>query len=113
MNEDDAIGVANDSLGGTGGSVWTANPKAARRVAGQPGLRLSQRSCRHPPGPLAPFGGMRQSGMGALRGFRSSTSAGRHGIEGSAVGGARSEGRISMVAAPRRRREDRAGTSRG
>lgn len=69
--EDDAIRQANDTWGGLCGSVWTASPEAARRVAGRlecgyvwvndhGATRLDLR---------APFGGMKQSGFGREQGI--------------------------------------------
>ena len=69
--EEQAIGMANDSWAGLAGSVWTANPKAADRVANQlvcgyvwvndhGATRLDLR---------APFGGMKASGIGREQGI--------------------------------------------
>lgn len=69
--EDEAVTLANDSWGGLCGSVWTADPKTANRVAGQlvcgyvwvndhGATRLDLR---------APFGGMKQSGIGREQGI--------------------------------------------
>lgn len=69
--EDEAIAAANDSWGGLGGSVWTADADAANRVGSQlvcgyvwvndhGATRLDLR---------APFGGMKQSGMGREQGI--------------------------------------------
>jgi acyl-CoA reductase-like NAD-dependent aldehyde dehydrogenase len=69
--EEDAIRMANDSWAGLAGSVWTADPKAANRVGGQlvcgyvwvndhGANRLDLR---------APFGGMKQSGIGREQGI--------------------------------------------
>ncbi|WP_426188159.1 aldehyde dehydrogenase family protein [Microbacterium sp. TWP3-1-2b2] len=70
-DEDEAIAAANNSWGGLGGSVWTANADTADRVGGQlqcgyvwvndhGATRLDLR---------APFGGMKQSGMGREQGI--------------------------------------------
>jgi acyl-CoA reductase-like NAD-dependent aldehyde dehydrogenase len=70
-SEEDAIRMANDSWAGLAGSVWTADPKAANRVAGQMvcgyvwvndhgATRLDLR---------APFGGMKASGIGREQGI--------------------------------------------
>lgn len=69
--EAEAIAAANDSWGGLGGSVWTASVDTANRVGGQlecgyvwindhGATRLDLR---------APFGGMKQSGMGREQGI--------------------------------------------
>ena len=69
--EEQAIRMANDSWAGLAGSVWTANPKAADRVANQlvcgyvwvndhGATRLDLR---------APFGGMKASGIGREQGI--------------------------------------------
>ncbi|MEW2507743.1 aldehyde dehydrogenase [Amycolatopsis sp. NPDC047767] len=74
-DDDDAVRIANDSPYGLGGSVWTADPErghgVARRVRtgtiGINGYRVD---------PGAPFGGMKDSGLGrelgpaALAGFQ-------------------------------------------
>lgn len=68
--EEEAVAAANDSWGGLGGSVWTANPETAQRIGGQlecgyvwindhGATRLDLR---------APFGGMKQSGYGREQG---------------------------------------------
>jgi acyl-CoA reductase-like NAD-dependent aldehyde dehydrogenase len=70
-DEDEAIRAANDTWAGLGGSVWTASPEAARRVGSRlvcgyvwvndhGATRLDLR---------APFGGMKQSGMGREQGI--------------------------------------------
>ena len=70
-NEDDAIRAANESWSGLCGSVWTADPDSANRVGGRlvcgyvwvndhGATRLDLR---------APFGGMKQSGMGREQGI--------------------------------------------
>jgi acyl-CoA reductase-like NAD-dependent aldehyde dehydrogenase len=69
--EDDAIRLANDTWAGLCGSVWTADPAAAQRVGSQlvcgyvwvndhGATRLDLR---------APFGGMKQSGLGREQGI--------------------------------------------
>ena len=69
--EEEAIKAANDSWAGLAGSVWTADPKTANRVGGQMACgyvwvndhgatRLDLR---------APFGGMKQSGIGREQGI--------------------------------------------
>ncbi|SFC65806.1 Acyl-CoA reductase [Nocardioides terrae] len=69
--EEEAIAAANDSWGGLCGSVWTADPETAQRIASRlvcgyvwvndhGATRLDLR---------APFGGMKQSGMGREQGI--------------------------------------------
>jgi acyl-CoA reductase-like NAD-dependent aldehyde dehydrogenase len=69
--EDEAVKMANDTWGGLCGSVWTANPETADRVGSQlvcgyvwvndhGAPRLDLR---------APFGGMKQSGIGREQGI--------------------------------------------
>ncbi|WP_413249122.1 aldehyde dehydrogenase family protein [Sinomonas flava] len=70
-DEDKAVSAANDTWGGLCGSVWTASPEAARRIGSQlvcgyvwvndhGATRLDLR---------APFGGMKQSGIGREQGI--------------------------------------------
>ena len=60
---DDAVRIANDSDFGLGGSVWTADPArgedvAARIQTGTIGINT------YSPDPVAPFGGVKDSGLG-------------------------------------------------
>ena len=70
-SEEDAVRLANDTWGGLCGSVWTADPASATRVGSQlvcgyvwvndhGATRLDLR---------APFGGMKQSGIGREQGI--------------------------------------------
>ncbi|MFT4307645.1 MAG: aldehyde dehydrogenase family protein, partial [Microbacterium sp.] len=70
-DETEAVRLANDTWGGLCGSVWTASPEAAQRVGSQlvcgyvwvndhGATRLDLR---------APFGGMKQSGIGREQGI--------------------------------------------
>ena len=69
--EEEAVRLANDTWGGLCGSVWTADPEAAHRIGSQlvcgyvwvndhGATRLDLR---------APFGGMKQSGLGREQGI--------------------------------------------
>jgi betaine-aldehyde dehydrogenase len=70
--EEDAIRIANDSIYGLGGGVWSGDPERAKRVARR--IRTGQVSVNGGGfNPLAPFGGYKQSGHG--REF------GHHGLE--------------------------------
>ncbi|MEE8557716.1 MAG: aldehyde dehydrogenase family protein [Myxococcota bacterium] len=62
-DEDDAVRIANDSVYGLGGGVWSADPERAKRVARR--MRTGQVSINGGAyNPLAPFGGYKQSGHG-------------------------------------------------
>ncbi len=71
-DEEDAVRIANDSIYGLGGSVWSGDAERAKRVARR--IRTGQVSINGGGfNPLAPFGGYKQSGHG--REF------GHHGLE--------------------------------
>lgn len=62
-SEDEAVRIANDTVYGLSGGVWSDDPERARRVA----LRLRTGEVGINGGgyePLAPFGGYKQSGLG-------------------------------------------------
>lgn len=63
-NDDaDAVAIANDSDYGLGGTVWSSDPERAQRVAA--GVRTGTIGInRYIPDPIAPFGGVKHSGMG-------------------------------------------------
>ncbi|MFO0566919.1 MAG: aldehyde dehydrogenase family protein [Polyangiaceae bacterium] len=71
-DEEDAIRIANDTIYGLGGAVWSKDAARAERVARR--LRTGQVDINGGAfNPAAPFGGMKQSGIGR--------EGGRHGIE--------------------------------
>ncbi|NMO17796.1 aldehyde dehydrogenase family protein [Pyxidicoccus fallax] len=62
-SEDDAVRIANDTMYGLAGGVWSADPERALRVARR--LRTGQVELNGAAfNPLAPFGGYKQSGHG-------------------------------------------------
>jgi aldehyde dehydrogenase (NAD+) len=62
-DEEDAIRIANDTIYGLAGGVWSGDPERARRVARR--LRTGQVEINGGTfNPLAPFGGFKQSGHG-------------------------------------------------
>ena len=62
-DEDDAVRIANDTVYGLGGGVWSSDPERAKRVARR--LRTGQVDINGGRfNPLAPFGGYKQSGNG-------------------------------------------------
>jgi acyl-CoA reductase-like NAD-dependent aldehyde dehydrogenase len=62
-DEDDAVRIANDSVYGLAGGVWSADQEHAKRVARR--IRTGQVEINGGAfNPLAPFGGYKQSGYG-------------------------------------------------
>jgi acyl-CoA reductase-like NAD-dependent aldehyde dehydrogenase len=62
-DEDDAIEIANDSIYGLAGGVWSGDEERAKRVAKR--IRTGQVDINGGVfNPLAPFGGYKQSGHG-------------------------------------------------
>ena len=62
-SEDEAIAIANDSIYGLAGGVWSGDPARAERVARR--IRTGQVEINGATfNPLAPFGGFKQSGHG-------------------------------------------------
>jgi acyl-CoA reductase-like NAD-dependent aldehyde dehydrogenase len=62
-DENEAVEIANDSIYGLAGGVWSGDPEHAKRVA----LRIRTGQVEINGGafnPLAPFGGYKQSGYG-------------------------------------------------
>src|SRR4051794_29014612 len=71
-DEDQAVAIANDTIYGLAGGVWSGDPERAKRVARQ--LRTGQVEINGATfNPLAPFGGYKQSGHGR--------ELGHHGLE--------------------------------
>jgi aldehyde dehydrogenase (NAD+) len=61
--EDDAVRIANDTIYGLAGAVWSADVERAKRVARR--IRSGQIDINGGSfNPLAPFGGFKQSGIG-------------------------------------------------
>jgi aldehyde dehydrogenase (NAD+) len=62
-DEEDAIRIANDTIYGLGGAIWSRDTERARRVARR--IRTAQLDINGAPfNPHAPFGGVKQSGNG-------------------------------------------------
>jgi aldehyde dehydrogenase (NAD+) len=62
-DEQEAVAIANDSIYGLGGSVWSSDPERAADVARR--VRSGTVGVNHYVNdPVAPFGGIKQSGMG-------------------------------------------------
>jgi acyl-CoA reductase-like NAD-dependent aldehyde dehydrogenase len=61
--EEEAIRIANDTIYGLAGGVWSGDPERAKKVARQ--IRTGQVEINGGSfNPLAPFGGYKQSGVG-------------------------------------------------
>ena len=62
-NEEEAVAIANDTIYGLAGGVWSGDPERAMRVARR--MRTGQVDINGGKfNPLAPFGGYKQSGIG-------------------------------------------------
>jgi aldehyde dehydrogenase (NAD+) len=62
-SEDEAVRIANDTIYGLGGAVWSRDLARAKRVARR--IRTAQLDINGAPfNPYAPFGGVKQSGNG-------------------------------------------------
>ena len=59
----DAVRIANESEYGLGGTVWSSDPERARNVASRVNTGTIGIN-RYIPDPVAPFGGVKHSGMG-------------------------------------------------
>jgi len=62
--EDEAVAIANDSIYGLAGAVWTQNAGRAERVAGRLRMGTVWINDYHPYVPQAEWGGYKQSGFG-------------------------------------------------
>ena len=63
-DEDDAVRIANDSIYGLAGAVWTSNAGRAERVASRLRMGTVWINDYHPYVPQAEWGGYKQSGFG-------------------------------------------------
>jgi betaine-aldehyde dehydrogenase len=63
-DEDDAVRIANDSIFGLAGAVWTKNAGLAERVASRLRMGTVWINDYHPYVPQAEWGGYKQSGIG-------------------------------------------------
>ncbi len=70
-NEDEVIAVANDTVYGLGGGLWTTNLSRAHRVARQIVTGMVWINCYKRANPGSPFGGVRSSGYGRDLGIES------------------------------------------
>jgi aldehyde dehydrogenase (NAD+) len=62
--DDDAVRIANDSLYGLSGGVWTEDPARGLAVARRIRTGSIAINGHYPPFPLVPFGGFKESGIG-------------------------------------------------
>ncbi|HEX6843906.1 MAG TPA: aldehyde dehydrogenase [Actinomycetota bacterium] len=70
-DEDEAVAIANDSPFGLGSSIWTRDVARALRVAERSSHGLVWVNDHHRLDPAAPWGGLRDSGMGREGGWES------------------------------------------
>jgi betaine-aldehyde dehydrogenase len=62
--EDEAVAIANDSIYGLAGAVWTQDAGKAQRIAGRLRMGTVWINDYHPYVPQAEWGGYKQSGIG-------------------------------------------------
>ena len=62
--EDEAVAIANDTIYGLAGAIWTSDASRAQRVAGRLRLGTVWINDYHPYLPQAEWGGFKQSGVG-------------------------------------------------
>jgi acyl-CoA reductase-like NAD-dependent aldehyde dehydrogenase len=70
-NEDEVIAIANDTVYGLGGGLWTGSLSRAHRVARQIITGMVWINCYKRANPGSPFGGVRSSGYGRDLGIES------------------------------------------
>jgi acyl-CoA reductase-like NAD-dependent aldehyde dehydrogenase len=68
-DEEEVIGIANDTIYGLGGGLWTSNLQRAHRVADRMISGMVWINCYKRANPGSPFGGVRNSGYGRDMGF--------------------------------------------
>ena len=76
-DEDDAVAIANDSLYGLAGAVWTQDAGKGQRVAARLRMGTVWINDYHPYVPQAEWGGYKQSGVGRELGRRAWRSTAR------------------------------------
>jgi phenylacetaldehyde dehydrogenase len=64
-----AVRLANDTIYGLGGSVWTSDAARAHAFAARIRAGIVWINCHGVPDPAVPFGGYRQSGWGRQNGW--------------------------------------------
>ena len=68
-DEEEVIAIANDTIYGLGGGLWTSNLQRAHRVADRMISGMVWINCYKRANPGSPFGGVRNSGSGRDMGF--------------------------------------------
>jgi len=68
-DEEEVIAIANDTVYGLGGGLWTSNLQRAHRVANRMISGMVWINCYKRANPGSPFGGVRNSGYGRDMGF--------------------------------------------
>jgi aldehyde dehydrogenase (NAD+) len=68
-DEEEVIAIANDTVYGLGGGLWTSNLQRAHRVADRMISGMIWINCYKRANPGSPFGGVRNSGYGRDMGF--------------------------------------------